>query len=166
MKFDTLVSATFRKINEETTPITIPNIHGYKESKPIKEPSSEDIAHSDYQSKREEVLSDPGLKAEDEEARLEDASLPKLPPGFKYAEKGDLMSAKSKSSGKVMTFFFVKSDPYAEKSRIFAYEGEPKEGTEFSDKFGNKYVTAANPRRKDFDMVRWGYKGFVAQRIK
>ena len=38
MKFNTLVSATLRKINEESTPITIPNVQGFKERKPFKEP--------------------------------------------------------------------------------------------------------------------------------
>jgi len=165
MKFDKLVSTTLRKINE-ATPITIPNIHGYIEPKPHKEPSSEDIALSDYQAKREKIISDPGLAAEDEANRLEDADLPKLPAGFKYAEKGDLMAARKKSTGKYMTFFFVKNDPYAEKSRIFAYEGEPQEGKEFTDKFGNRYTTIKNPKRSWFKDERWGYKGFVAQKVK
>lgn len=166
MKFDKLVSATLRKINEEVTPITIPNVQGFKERKPEKEPSAEDIAQADYEAKREDVLTDPGLKAEDEAARLEDASLPKLPAGFKYAEKGDLMAARKKSTGTYMTFFFVKNDPYAEKSRIFAYEGEPVEGKEFSDKFGNRYVTVKNPKREWFKDVRHMYKAFTAQKIK
>ena len=165
MKFDKLVRQTLRKINE-ATPITLPNIHGYIEPKPHKEPSSEDIAQADYEAKREDVLTDPGLKAEDEANRLEDADLPKLPAGFKYAEKGDLMAARKKSTGKYMTFFFVKNDPYAEKSRIFAYEGEPKEGKEFTDKFGNIYTTAKNPKRSWFKDERWGYKGFIAQKVK
>ena len=38
MKFDKLVSATLHKINEEVKPITIPNVQGFKERKPEKEP--------------------------------------------------------------------------------------------------------------------------------